>query len=519
MQTYDNIIIGGGHNGLICATYLAQKGQSVLLLEATDGLGGLATTREFYPGFRAPVAHSLSHFSETVVEQLNLLKHGYTPSSEVLDTIGLNLNGEHVVVAGEHISGVNKEDQQTYADYLVLLKRFAKMLKPFWLKTMPRIGDNSFPDLMTFGQLGLKLRLLGKKDMGEFMRVATLPARDLMDENFDNDILKAVLSWDGLIGSKMAPRSPNATVLNMLYRMSGKHHGAHSLPEGGIQNLISALHNAALDAGVTVKTGALVKRIVIEGSSSGLAATGVELADGTLISSARVVSSADPKQTFLNLVGANNLEIGFTNRINRLRCDGYVAKLHLALDGAPKFTGLKNPNGRMIIAPKLDAIEFAFDDAKYGEYSKSPVMEIIIPSMVDPSLAPKGQQVLSAHVMYVPHKLKGGWTDEARQNLYQRLIDTLESYAPGIRQQIIHGEILTPADLEQTYHLTGGHWHHAELSMDQMLMMRPTYEAAQYSTPIPGLYLCGAGSHPGGGLMGGPGHNAAKEIIGAKKEL
>ncbi|CAI8284165.1 MAG: Phytoene desaturase (neurosporene-forming) [Porticoccaceae bacterium UBA1117] len=393
------------------------------------------------------------------------------------------------------------------------------MLKPFWLKTMPRIGDNSFPDLMTFGQLGLKLRLLGKKDMGEFMRVATLPARDLMDENFDNDILKAVLSWDGLIGSKMAPRSPNATVLNMLYRMSGKHHGAHSLPEGGIQNLISALHNAALDAGVTVKTGALVKRIVIEGSSSGLAATGVELADGTLISSARVVSSADPKQTFLNLVGANNLEIGFTNRINRLRCDGYVAKLHLALDGAPKFTGLKNPNGRMIIAPKLDAIEFAFDDAKYGEYSKSPVMEIIIPSMVDPSLAPKGQQVLSAHVMYVPHKLKGGWTDEARQNLYQRLVDTLESYAPGIRQQIIHGEILTPADLEQTYHLTGGHWHHAELSMDQMLMMRPTYEAAQYSTPIPGLYLCGAGSHPGGGLMGGPGHNAAKEIIGAKKEL
>jgi phytoene dehydrogenase-like protein len=338
-----------------------------------------------------------------------------------------------------------------------------------------------------------------------------------MDENFDNEILKAMLSWDGLIGSKMAPRSPNATVLNMLYRMSGQHHGAHSLPEGGIENLVNALHNAALDAGVTVQTRALVKRIVIEGDTTGLAATGVELADGTLINGARVVSSADPKQTFLNLVGAKNLEIGFTNRINRLRCDGYVAKLHLALDGAPKFTGIETPNGRMIIAPKLDAIEFAFDDAKYGQYSQSPVMEIIVPSVKDQSLAPAGKQVLSAHVMYVPHTLKGGWTEEAHQHLYQRLIETLESYAPGIGQQIIHGELLTPADLEQTYHLTGGHWHHAELSMDQMLMMRPTYEAAQYSTPIPGLYLCGAGSHPGGGLMGGPGHNAAKEIIGAKK--
>jgi len=172
LQVYDNIIIGGGHNGLICATYLAQKGQSVLLLEATDGLGGLATTREFHPGYRVSVAHSLSHFSEAVVKQLNLLGHGYKPSSDTLDTIGLNRDGEHVVVSGGQVSGVDSADQKTYTDYLSLLKRFAKMLKPFWLKTMPRIGDNSLPDLMTFGQLGLKLRLLGKKDMGEFMRVA-----------------------------------------------------------------------------------------------------------------------------------------------------------------------------------------------------------------------------------------------------------------------------------------------------------------------------------------------------------
>ena len=208
-----------------------------------------------------------------------------------------------------------------------------------------------------------------------------------------------------------------------------------------------------------------------------------------------------------------HLDIGFTNRIRRLRCDGYVAKLHLALNGAPDFTGLQQADGRMIIAPELDSIEFAFDDAKYGECSKNPVMEIVVPSMHDASLAPKGQHVLSAHVMYVPHKLKGGWTDAARDDIRERTIDTIASYAPDIRDQIIHSEFLTPADLEENYHVTGGHWHHTEMAVDQMLMMRPTYEAAQYGTPISGLHLCGAGSHPGGGLMGAAGHNAAREIL------
>ena len=257
---------------------------------------------------------------------------------------------------------------------------------------------------------------------------------------------------------------------------------------------------------------------MIDSDDTGLFASGVELSSGEFIKSACVVSSADPKRTFLNLVGARNLEIDFVNRINRLRSDGYVGKLHLALDSLPKFLGVDNPASRMIIAPSLDAIEFAFDDAKYGEYSESPVMEIIVPSVKDISLAPEGKHVLSAHIMYLPHALKGGWTEAARENLYQKLIGILELYAPGISSQIIDGEMLTPADLETTYLNTGGHWHHTELSMDQMLMMRPTYEAAQYSTPVNNLYLCGAGSHPGGGLMGGPGHNAAKEIIGTKKK-
>lgn len=520
MNHYDTIIIGGGHNGLVCATYLAKKGQKVLILEAANELGGLAAIREFAPGFNASIAHTISHFSAKIAKELNLTANGFDLSTTPMTSTALHPQGKHVTLEGfgksSTLSGVSPKDNENYMEYQQILKRFADVLKPFWLKTMPRIGSSNLKERLTFAYLGLKLRMLGKKDMGEFMRVATLPARDLMDENFDSDLLKTLLSWDGLVGSKMAPRSPNATVLALLYRMSGQHDGAHVLPKGGVESLITALYSAATAAGVEVRTGSKVKRISIAADESGLKASGVELQSGEFISASRVVSSADPKRTFLNFVGAENLEIDFTNRIKRLRCDGYVAKLHLALNGLPKFTGIENPNGRMIIAKDLDAIEFAFDDAKYGEPSGQPVMEILVPSLHDSSCAPKGQHVLSAHIMYVPYKHKNGWTEQARNNLYEKVIDIIEGYAPGIRKQIISGELLTPADLENKYNVTGGHWHHTELSISQMLMMRPTYEAAQYSTPISGLYLCGAGSHPGGGLMGGPGHNAAKAIIGMK---
>ena len=513
MQHYDTIIIGAGHNGLICATYLAKKGQRVLVLEASDSPGGLAATREFHPGFKASVAHTISHFSEKIAKDLNLAAHGFTSAAVPMATVGLNLTGEHVILDGAGVSGVSDSDVSSYRDYRQLLQRFAGMLKPFWLKTMPRIGEKSLPGLMTFAQLGLKMRLLGKKDMREFMRIATLPARDLMDENFDSDLLKAALSWDALVGSKMAPRSPNATVLALLYRMGGEHNGAHSIPSGGIESLISALNRAAMDAGVEIKTGTRVKRILILANENGLNTSGVELASGKHIMTTRVVSATDPQRTFLDLVGVENLEIEFTNRIKRLRCHGFVAKLHLALDDLPDFVGLERPDGRMILAPNMDAIEFAYDDSKYSQCSQQPVMEIVVPSLHDESLAPTGKHVLSAHIMYVPYKLKGGWNDEARAAVCERAIRTIEGYAPGLSKLIVHSELLTPLDLELTHNVTGGHWSHAEFCIDQMLMMRPTYEAAQYSTPIPGLYLCGAGSHPGGDLMGGPGHNAAREIL------
>jgi phytoene dehydrogenase-like protein len=498
---------------LVCAAYLAKSGQRVLVLEASDAAGGLGASREFHPGFHASVAHSISHFPQKIADDLNLASVGFAKTSNLLPTIGLSADQKHVVLQQDSVSGTSADDTESYHNYSRLMHRFAGVLKPFWLKTMPPIGDNSLAEMMTFAHLGLNVRRIGRKDMREFLRVVSLPARDLMDEYFDNDLLKATLSWDGLIGSKLAPRSPNGAVLAILYRMAGESRGTHTIPAGGVGALVQSLNDSATASGAEIRCSTEVSRILIDGSTDGLLAKGVQLLNGEKIEADRVISATDPQRTFLRLVGVEYLNIGFTNRIRRLRCDGYVAKLHLALNELPEFGGLQRADGRMIIAPDMDAIEFAFDDAKYGACPARPVMEIVVPSAHDASLAPAGQHVLSAHVMYVPYRLKGGWTDAARDLICELAIDTIAQYAPRIREQIIHPEFLTPFDLEHNYRVTGGHWHHTEIAMDQMLMMRPTYEAAQYGTPIPGLFLCGAGCHPGGGIMGAAGHNAAREIL------
>jgi len=298
-----------------------------------------------------------------------------------------------------------------------------------------------------------------------------------------------------------------------LYRMSGMHHGQYMIPEGGIKALIDALKNAAKDVGVDIRCDSRVNKISINADKNGVKANGVVLENGEEISADRIISALDPKQTFFDLVGAEHLEIEFMNRINRLRTDGYVAKLHLALSEIPNFKGIDIPNNRFIIAPNMDAIEFAWDDAKYGQCPEKPVMEVIIPSLNNSALAPQGQHVLSANVMYVPYRKKGGWSEEAKNILIKKLLTTLDQYAPGLSEKVIHAELLTPEDLERDWRVTGGHWHHTEMALDQMLMMRPTYEAAQYRTPVDDLYICGAGCHPGGGLMGAAGRNAAKVIL------
>lgn len=513
MTQYDTVIIGAGHNALVCANYLAQKRQKVLILESSSEVGGLASSREFHPGFRASVAHSVSHFSKKIYRDLRLQDHGLSSEPHPLPCIGLDLHGNHVVLDGNAVTGVTEKDKESYSNYSKLMKRFADLLAPFWLKTVPALGNNSLPEKMSFAQLGLKMRMLGKEDMREFLRVITLPTHDLMDEHFEHSLLKALLCWNGLIGSKQAPRSPNNSIMLMLYRMSEGLNGLHELPPGGMTGLINALRLSAESHGVEIRTNTSVRRITTGQGKGGVVANGVQTDEGEQISAVNVVSSADPKTTLITLLGAEHLEIEFTNRIRRIRSQGLVAKLHLALDGLPSFAGLDRPEGQLLISPDMATIENAFDDSKYGQCPTDPVMEILIPSLYDASLAPDGQHVLSAQVMYVPYKMKNGWDSSAKDAFIDRLIDKIASHAPEIRHQIVASELLTPTDLEQTFRVAGGHWHHGEFALDQLFMMRPTYGAGQYRTPIQGLYLCGAGSHPGGDITGGPGHNAAREIL------
>ena len=513
MADQDTIIIGGGHNGLVCSIVLARAGQRVTVLEAGPNLGGMAAESEFYPGFKSALAQTLYAMPRSLIRELDLAAHGLEFLSEPLPIRPLSVAGTSQSITALSLTGAQDDDTAAYPKYVTMLAKFAAALAPFWERTMPRVGSTGAADLMTFGKLGLKLRLLGKDDMLEFFRVATLPMRDLLDEYFSDDRLKAALCWDALIGSQLAPRSPNQAVLTLLNRMAGKDAGQHVIPKDGMAGLVRALENAAVKAGVTIRTDCKVKSVQIEGDENGQRCSGVELESGELLLSDRVVSSADPQTTFLKLVGAQHLEIEFTNRIRRLRNRGYVARVHLALSGLPAFQSLDSPMGRLIIAPSMDSIEFAWDAAKYGELPEAPVMEVLIPSLQEPNLAPQGQHVLAANVMYVPHDLKSGWTPQSRAELLNTVLSELARYAPGIQSLVVSSELLTPQDLASQCHVTNGHWHHCEPAIDQLLMMRPTYEAAQYATPISGLYLCGAGCHPAGDVSGNPGRNAAKEIL------
>jgi phytoene dehydrogenase-like protein len=350
--------------------------------------------------------------------------------------------------------------------------------------------------------------------MREIMRMIALPAQDLMDEYFDSPLLKAALSWDANVGSKLAPRSPNNAVLALLFRMSGDLGGSNNLPlpKGGVGGLMEAMAKAATSFGAEIKTNSPVAKVIVEEHK----ATGVTLENGEAFHAKLIISNADPKTSFFKLVGARHFDVQFTHRINRLRNEGFVAKVHLALDGLPNFSGLDSPNGRMMIAPTMQSIENAYDEAKYGGFAEELPMEVLIPSLHDDSLANDGKHVLSAQVQYAPYNIKGGW-QQHRERFLENVIATLEKYAPDIREKIISSELLTPEDLEQQFRVSGGHWHHAEFALDNWWMNRPTYGASQYKTPLPGFYLCGAGAHPGGGIMGAAGANAAKAILDNKQ--
>ena len=506
------IVIGGGHNGLVCAAYLAKAGRQVTVLEASDQVGGMAATREFAPGYHASCAHLLYLLDQGIASDLELEAHGLKRAADSLVSIALDAGGNHITLSAEGIAGpsLTESDRRAWAGYRRQMTKFAAFVGHLHGMAPPRIRQNR-ADLFQLGRLALKVRMMGRDDMREFLRIAGINIHDVLEEHFEDPLLKGALSLDAVLGAFAGPRSNN-TVFTALHRMSGNTPGAGalSLPAGGMGAVTAALAASASACGADIRTGCRVKRIL----SDGLAVNGVELEGGETLEAGTVVSNADPKTTLLGLLGARHLEADTARRVDLFRSRGNAAKLHLALDGLPSFTGLVNGQSgqRLLIAPSPDYIDRAFNHCKYGEFSTRPVMEITIPTVHDGSLAPAGKHVLSAVVQYAPYELKGGW-EGGREAFMRTIMDTLAEYAPDIRDRTVAAELLTPRDIESTFGASGGHWHHGELSLDQFLMLRPVPKAAQYRTPVGGLYLCSAGCHPGGGIMGSAGRNAAGAVL------
>jgi len=510
-DSFDAIVVGAGHNGLVCSALLAKAGKRVLVLEANEQVGGAAVTREFAEGYSVSAcAHLLYQLQPEVRKELKLSTR---LASEDMTTIALGVDGNHVRLKPNSVEGVSDEDAEQYRSFRKRMSRFSDLLRKYFNKTPPRLGSKDFKDLSTLAQLGLDVRMLGKAEMEALMRLIFMNIHDEVTERFESPMLKGAISLDAVLGTHLGPRSPN-TMMTYLHRMAGDH-GRTGVPAGGMGSVSNELAHAARTAGVTIRTGMPVKRIIIENGR----ATGVETESGERFDSLMVISNADPKTTLMKLIGAKHAETGFATRISHLRSKGNAAKLHLALDGLPAIEGLsrKDYAERLVIAPDEHYVERAFNPAKYGESSPDPVIEITFPSFRDETLAPSGKHVMSAIVQYAPYALKGGWNDEAKATFMKAIIDTLSKYMPDIEQRITASELLTPADIESEFHITGGHWHHGELSLDQFMFVRPVNGAAQYRLPIDGVYLCGAGAHPGGGVSGAAGRNAARAILKREK--
>ena len=511
------LIIGAGHNGLVCGAYLARAGYSVEILEARDSIGGGAAPREFAAGFTAPgLAHVVQGFHPKISKELDLESFGDAKTGS-LDTISLSPDGNHLILSSDTVTGrdLSEDDKTAFTKFKSDFSRYAKSLDPLIMNKPPRLKDMDFKDQTTLAKIGFNLRFgLGKKLMREFLRVGGANIYDVLNENFDSASLKGAIAAEAVLGHHMGPRTPS-TVLTYLTRLYGQIHNTAGRINVDAAAIVEALEKAARKAGATVRTGAKVTQIEVADQK----AIGVTLESGERIDADIVISNIDAKTTFLDLTGARSLDAMFTHRVSKLRTNGDVAKIHLALSALPVFDGLspEQLGHRLLVAPDMRYVEHAFNHAKYGEYSDHPVLDMVIPTISDPARAPNGQHVLSINASFAPYSLGSGW-EAGREEFYEKVIDVVEQYAPGIRSLILHREILTPADIEQEYGVTGGHWHHGEMGIDQSFMMRPVHGSAQYDTPIDGLFLCGATAHPGGGITGIPGRNAARRILamGAK---
>jgi phytoene dehydrogenase-like protein len=528
MNKYDVAIVGGGHNGLVCAAYLARAGKRVLVLERRDRVGGAAMSEEVFPGFRFSVfSYVVSLLRPEIIRELELPRHGLhiLPLESTLTP--LQEGGK----AGDYLAQWNDHDQnrrelarhssrdaEAYDEFGLELHQMARLIKPILAIAPPDPTSLHPRELVDLARLARMFRNIEKKKFNALWRLLTMSSAEYLDTWFESETLKATKSASGIIGTMLGPRSPG-TAYVLLHHYMGELDGvfrAWGFAKGGNGSVSAAIAAAARSFGAEIRTSAPVQEILVEGGRAKAAV----LEGGEEIRADIVVSGADPRRTFLGLVGEKHLAGEFVESIRRFKFRGSSAKVNLALGELPDFTCLpgRGPHlrGAISISPSIAYLERAYDDAKYGEISRRPYMDIVIPSMLDPAMAPPGKHVMSIFVQYAPYHVNGGWTDARREALGDAVVDTLAGYAPNIKSAILHRQVVTPADIERIVGLSEGNIFQGELSLQQMFFLRPAPAWARYRTPIDGLWQCGAGTHPGGGVMGASGRNAAFAILGRR---
>lgn len=521
-QRYDTVLVGAGHNGLVCAAYLARAGLSVLVLERRDVVGGAAVTEELFPGFRFDsCAHRLGRLDARVVRDLALDDAGLQLRCPDLAVFAPLPGDDHLAIwrdperTAAEIRRHSAADAERWPSFGAAMTPVVRFLQQLAAATPPELPPTAPRDLLTCMELGIRLRRLGRRELAEVLRVLPMSAAELLDEWFESDPLRGVLAGIGVTGLFLGPRAAG-TAYQMLGGLSPEAEVLRpaEFVTGGMGRLTEALASTAQASGARIRTGVEVERIRTGDGK----VTGAVLSDGEEVNAGRVVSNVDPKRTFLGLVEPTELDPEFVRKVRAVRTRGASAKVHLALAELPRFHGAADHpellEGIIRICPSLDYLERAYDDAKYGGISRSPYLEAVIPSTTDPTLAPPGQHVMSVYVQYAPYELKDGtWDAGRREALGDRVVETLSTYAPGIGDAILDRHVTTPSDLEDAFGLTGGCPSHGEMALDQLFFMRPVPECARYRTPIRDLYLCGAGTHPGGGVTGTAGYNAAREVL------
>ncbi|MDP9017152.1 MAG: NAD(P)/FAD-dependent oxidoreductase [Candidatus Eremiobacteraeota bacterium] len=517
------MIIGGGHNGLVTAAYLARAKKKVLVLERRYIVGGACVTEETFPGFKvSTAAYVNSLFRPEIIRDLALHDFGYEVLERNPASFSPFLDGRYLMLGADpesdqrEISKFSKKDAAAYPKYNAMLGRVADVVEPTLIEKPANVIRPGLPDLLSMGKLGRRMQKMGSR-MGEAMEVLTGAARPILDRWFESEELKATLGTDAIIGAFAAPSMPGTAYVlfhHVMGETNGKR-GVWSYVKGGMGGLTQALANSAKALGVEIRTEAEVKTIIVANGK----ATGVALTNGDVFYADQIASNVDCNLTFTKMMDKKDLPPDFVEAIERIDYSSASMKINVALDSLPNFTACPGDTpgpqhrGTVHLCPDQDFIERGYDDAKYGRPSKDPIVECTIPSAVDPSVAPPGKHLMSMFVQYAPYTLKEGTWATEKDKFADRCFDIVEQYAPGFKNSVLDRQVLSPVDLEEIFNLTGGNIFQGSMPLHQLFMMRPVPGFAGYRTPIKGLFLCGAAAHPGGGVMGASGWNAAREML------